>query len=317
MASGPGQPALSAMAALIAAFLWATYYLFVLSLHASTLPAAVLVYPFLFGGLAYLAFALLRGHGRAFLAVWRDPWGWVRMGLLFGMQAGVVAATYTAGAVDTSLLSLVGDVALTPIILMVLYHEATDRARSAVFWLGLVLACGGAALTILGGQSAPALSGVAWLVAPAVPVLVAFYFLLSAKANQRTPMTAIIAQSTLGAAFLGVLASPLLPGGAGGLWVPDPVDVALLAVLGVTSFFLGPYLYFRAIELAGLLLPALLMSSIPVFTLAISVVAFGTSPVLLGLAGIPIAVVGSVLALRGSHPGWAPEYDAPAGAAAK
>jgi drug/metabolite transporter (DMT)-like permease len=84
-----------------------------------------------------------------------------------------------------------------------------------------------------------------------------------------------------------------------------------VAGLGITSFFLGPYLYFRAIEWAGLLLPALLMATIPVFTLFLALAAFHTAPVLLGLVGIPVAVVGAALALRGSHPGWTPNYATP------
>jgi len=305
-----GKPAAAGILALVASLLWASYYLFVLYLDPRMGPAGLLTYPFLFGGLGYFVLTVGEGHGRLLLQLWRDPSAYLRMGLLYGMQVGVLASTYTAGAVDTSLLSLLGDVTLTPILVMLLLHQATDRARSPVFWTGVVLSTGGAALTILGGQSAPALQGAAWLVAPLVPLAVAFYFLLTAQANVRLPGSAVVAHATLGAAVLGALTSPWLPGGATGLGIANPTDLVLVAGLGVTSFFLGPYLYFRAIEWAGLLLPALLMATIPVFTLFLALAAFHTAPVLLGLLGIPVAVLGAALALRGSHPGWTPRYAA-------
>jgi len=313
--SAASRPVIAGVAALVASLLWASYYLFVLYLDPTMGPAALLAYPFLFGGIVYGALAVAEGHGRVLLRLFTEPAAYLRMALLFGMQVGVLASTYTAGAVDTSLLSLVGDVTLTPILVMVLLHQATDRARSAPFWAGVTLSTAGAALTILGGRSAPALHGWAWLVAPLVPLGVAFYFLLTARANIRLPGTAVVAHATLGAAALSIFASPLLPEGVHGLAIVSPLDLVLVAGLGVTSFFLGPYLYFRAIEWAGLLLPALLMATIPVFTLFLALAAFHTAPVLLGLLGIPIAVVGAALALRGSHPGWTSDYAPPASAA--
>jgi drug/metabolite transporter (DMT)-like permease len=309
--SAAGRPVVAGMAALLASLLWASYYLFVLYLDPTMGPAGLLAYPFVFGGIAYTLVAVGQGYGRVMVQLFREPSGYLRMLLLFGMQVGVLASTYTAGPVDTSLLSLVGDVTITPILVMVLLRQATDRARSPAFWTGVVLSTAGASLTILGGRSAPALHGLAWLVAPVVPLAVAFYFLLTAQANIRLPGTAVVAQATLGAAALSLLASPLLPGGAGGLGIASPTDLVLVAGLGVTSFFVGPYLYFRAIEWAGLLLPALLMATIPVFTLFLALAAFHTAPVLLGLIGIPVAVVGAALALRGSHPGWTPTHTSP------
>lgn len=306
----PSRTSRAVVAALAASVLWASYYLFVLVLQPTSGPAAVLTWPFLFGGIAYLALAVAQGHRANLGPITREGAAYLRISLLAGMQVGVLASTYVAGAVDTSLLSLLGDVVLTPILVMVLLHQARDRARSAGFWGGVSIATAGSALTIVGGQSAPALHGWAYLVAPAVPLLVAFYFLVTARANIRMPATVVVAHATLGAAGICLLISPLLPGGSAGLGIASPTDAILLAGLGVTSFFLAPYLYFRAIEWAGLLLPALLMSTIPVFTLLLSEAAFRSAPAWLGVLGIPIAVVGSVLSLRGAHPGWAPSHGA-------
>ena len=54
------------------------------------------------------------------------------------------------------------------------------------------------------------------------------------------------------------------------------------------------------------------MASIPVFTLFVSAAIFHTIPPLLGLAGVPLAVVGAVLALQGAHPPWSRRYGAAA-----
>ena len=48
------------------------------------------------------------------------------------------------------------------------------------------------------------------------------------------------------------------------------------------------------------------MTGNPNFTLALAVTLERTVPPALALAGLPIALVGSILALRGPHPGWAP-----------
>jgi drug/metabolite transporter (DMT)-like permease len=224
------------------------------------------------------------------------------------MQLSVLAATLSAGAVDTALLSLVGDVVLTPILLILLFREGVERARSVVFILGLVLSTAGASLTIVGGGSAQPLTGWAWLVAPAVPFTVAVYFLASARASRKVPMTAVVGHATVGAGLVGLVIAPLLPGGAPGLILHSPADVAVVVSLGLTSFFLAPLLYFRAIELAGLLLPALLMATIPVFTLLLSLGLLGVIPPWLAILGVPIAVLGAIFALQGSHTPWAPEY---------
>ena len=122
---------------------------------------------------------------------------YVRSALLIAMQVSVLASTYVAGPVDTSLLSLVGDAALTPLLLIVIYREGADRARSPFFLGGLVLSISGATLTIVGGQGARDIQGIGWLVTPAVPLAVALYFLLSARASLRIPSDAALAQSML------------------------------------------------------------------------------------------------------------------------
>jgi len=296
----------SAALAVFAAFLWATYYIFVLSVRSA--PAAIVAWPFLAAGVVFVGVVVQRGHVGQLLALWGSPMAYFRSALLIGMQVSVLASTYVAGPVDTSLLSLVGDAALTPVLLIVIYREGADRARSPYFLGGLTLSIAGATLTIVGGQGAKVIHGIGWLVAPVVPLTVALYFLLSARASMRVPSDAVLAQSMLVAAFGSIALSPLLPGGVQGLGVGSLHDAVFLIVLGLTSFFLAQVLYFKAIELAGIFLPTLLMATIPVFTLIVAVTVLGETSTWIALAGIPIAVGGGLLAMRGSHPAWTPSY---------
>jgi drug/metabolite transporter (DMT)-like permease len=292
----------------LSGFLWATYYLFVLGVTPRVAPSALIFYPFLFGGLGYVAWVLPRREARPLLRLSFTGGAWVRVGLFVLMQVAVLAAALTAGPVDTSLLSLVGDVVLTPFLVMVLLREGTDRARSPGFLTGVGLSAAGAVLTIGAGNTIAPLQGWGLLVGPAVPLSVAFYFLLAARAALTVPTAAVVGQATLGSALVALAISPLLPGGWAGLVVSSPVDLGLLAALGLTSFFLAPLIYFDAIHRAGLVLPALLMAGIPGFTLLLSWFVLGIVPTLLAIAGIPLAVVGALLAIRGGHVPWTPSY---------
>lgn len=284
---------------LAAAFLWATYYVFVLAVEGLATPAAVIVYPFVFGGIAYALWAIAAGHGKALVALWWQPMAYVRTSLLVGMQVSVLAATYLTGPVDASLLSLIGDVVMTPLIVAFVLGAHRAHVRSAAFSVGLLLSLVGGSLTIAGGQSLGAVHDLGWLVVPAVPITVATYFLLSARENERTAPSAVVAQSMLAAAIASALLSPLLPGGAPGLVVADPYVLGVLAAIGVTSFFLAPMVYFLAIGRIGLVTPPMLMTGIPVFTLVLSATVLRLSVPWIAAAGIPVAVVGAILTLRG------------------
>jgi drug/metabolite transporter (DMT)-like permease len=284
---------------LLAALLWATYYLFALWLRSGTPPSATLAFPFLYGGLAYSIFAVSRGHGKAWLALWRSPSAYLRIGLLAGMQVSVLAATYLAGPVDSALLSLIGDVVVTPILVAYLLGIGRAQVQTALFAVGIVLSVAGGGLTIVAGQRLSGLSDWGWLVVPVLPLTVAAYFLLTARANRTLPPSAVVSQSMFGAGLVCVLLAPAVPGGIGGLAGTDPYSALLLLLCGVTSFFLAPALYFLAIERAGLIVPPMLMTGIPVFTLIFSFAILGIALPWLGVAGIPIAVVGALLALRG------------------
>jgi drug/metabolite transporter (DMT)-like permease len=293
---------------LIAALGWASYYIFVLRITPGTAPSAILVYPFLIGGVAYAAWAVGTGDARAFVRLWRDPGSYLRTGLLVGMQFSVLAATYLTGPVDASLLSLIGDVVATPLIVAILLGRHREQIRSRLFAVGLVLSLAGGTMAIVGGQSLTAVKGWGWLAVPAVPLTVAFYFLLTARANERAPATAVVGQSMLAAGVVTLLLAPLVPGGWSGVASVAPGPFLILVVTGLTSFFLAPALYFIALHRVGLVIPPMLMTGIPVFTLFLSAIVLGLALPLVAVLGIPVAVVGAVLTLRAepSSDGTAP-----------
>lgn len=286
-------------AAVLAAFLWAAYYGFVLGLHGTVSPIAVITYPFLVGGAAFLVRSAYRGDLRAWGPLFRSWAQWARVLMFWGAQVGIVLLALESASVDAALLSLLGDAIATPLLVLLLFREGPDRIRSPLFLAGLVLSTGGAALTILAGGSVVPLSGISIAVAPLIPLLVAGFFTSTARAARRISVDALVGQAALVAGALGLPVALLVPSAAGPLGLPDPTAFVLLAATGLVSFFLAPRLYFAAIARAGIILPALLMASIPIFTLGIAAALTRTLPPPLGLAGVPLAVVGAVLAIEG------------------
>jgi drug/metabolite transporter (DMT)-like permease len=284
--------------ALLAALLWALYYIFVLAVTPRVAPSAVFAFPFLFGGIAYAGWSARAGHLAEFVTLWRDPMSYVRIALLVGMQLSVLASTYLAGPVDTSLLSLVGDVVLTPVIVAVWLLAYRERFRSPVLLAGMGLCLVGGGLAIAGGHGLTALSGWGYTVILVIPLTVAFYFLACARANEHHPPSAVVGQSMLGAALVGFAIAPLLPGGWSGLAVPGVVPWVVLMATGLTSFWLAPALYFDSIRRAGYVVPPMLMTGIPVFAGLLGWLLLGIAIPFVGVIGIPVAVVGALVTLR-------------------
>ena len=298
MARVASAKSVAAVLSLLSAFGWATYYIFVLAITPGTTPSAILVYPFLYGGIAYALWAILAGHGAAFVQLWRSPAAYLRTALLVGMQLSVLAATYLTGPVDAALLSLIGDVVVTPVLVAFAFSVHRREIRSTWFTVGALLSLVGGAMAIAGGKEVSAIHSWGWLVVPAVPLTVALYFLLTALANRETAASAVVGQSMLAASLVTVVIAPAIPGGWAGLAVVTPYPVVVLLVLGLTSFFLAPVLYFEALARGGLVLPPMLMTGIPVFTLLLSATVLHLAVPFVALLGIPVAVLGALLALR-------------------
>ena len=289
---------LAAVLSLLSAFAWATYYIFVLAITPGTAPSAILIYPFLYGGIAYALWAVLAGHGLAFAKLWRSPSAYLRTGLLVGMQLSVLASTYLTGPVDAALLSLIGDVVVTPVLVAFAFQVHRREIRTTWFAVGALCSLVGGAMAIAGGKGLSAIHDWGWLAVPAVPLTVALYFLLTAIANRETAPSAVVGQSMLAASLITMLVAPAIPGGWAGLAVTAPFPMVVLLTLGLTSFFLAPVLYFEALARGGLVIPPMLMTGIPVFTLLLSAIILHLAVPLVALLGIPVAVLGALLALR-------------------
>jgi drug/metabolite transporter (DMT)-like permease len=309
VASERGSRTVAIGLSVAASLAWATYYIFVLAISPGTRPSAIMAYPFLFGGAAYLIWASTEHHFREFWSMWLDPQAWVRTSLLVVMQLSVLAATYLTGPVDASLLSLIGDVVATPLVVAFILGAHRDQIRTRWFAAGVTLSLAGGTMAIVGGRSLSGIPAAGWLVVPTVPIAVAFYFLLCARANERSPASVVVGQSMLASGLVLVLLAPAIPGGWAGLVAVGPVSSwAILAALGLTSFFLAPVIYFIAIARAGLVIPPMLMTGIPVFTLLLSATVLHLGLPLIAALGIPVAVAGGLLILRGgaSHPSPVP-----------
>jgi drug/metabolite transporter (DMT)-like permease len=194
---------------------------------------------------------------------------------------------------------LIGDVVATPILAALVLGAHRLQLRSPRFVVGLLLCLTGGSMAIAGGHVLGAIPPLGWIVVPAVPLSVAGYVLLAARASERSPASAVVGQSVLASGLVLVVLAPAIPGGWSGL-VPEGWEPwTILTALGMTSFFAAPLLYFAAIGRAGLFLPPMLMTGIPVFTLLLSAIFLHLSLPLIALLGIPVAVMGGVLVIRG------------------
>jgi drug/metabolite transporter (DMT)-like permease len=287
--------------AILAAFFWATYYLFVLLLGDRISPVGLLFEPFLLGGLAYLLWCLYEGNAGVFVRLFGSLAQWGRILLFVLNQVAILSLTLAGGAVDASLLSLVGDAALTPLFVMAFYNEGRNRLTSPFFLGGLLLSITGAILTILAGGTVVPLRGIYLVLAAIIPLAIAGFFVTAAKEGRRTPVSAVAGNAALGAGLVALLGIVLVPTEAQILWPGTPYDLGLLAGAGILSFCVAPALYFAAIARAGIILPALLMAGIPIFTLGIATALSGHLPPLLALLGVPVAIIGALLAIEGNR----------------
>lgn len=293
------------LASVGAAFLWATYYVFLLLLPKVS-PLFLTLLPFLVGALGF--FALLAFQGSP-VRDWSKGWAhWgtlFRGGLLLALQVDVVLATRTTGAVDTALATLLGDVLVTPLLVSANLGSGAHRLRWRSFQAGIGLSTAGAVLAIVGGGAVSGLRPEGMLLLLPLPVFVGVYFASVARRAEKEPMPRLVAQASATAALLGLPVGFLL----GGAWFSasglTAGSLGVLAVMGLTSFFVAPWAYFYAASRLSLVVPAVLQALIPVFTLLL-VLAFALGPVgPYAWVGVPLAFAGGVLAV------WEPPGGAP------
>lgn len=288
---------LAGLAGGLAAFIWASYYVLLLLLPGVP-DATVIVVPFAVGGLAFLAGFPGRTSGSRGTLLRRllTVRGLLQGGLFLLLQLDVVLATRWAGAVDASLVTLLADVVATPLLVFALFREDTERFRSPSFWLGVVIAAGGSVGAIAGGRSGGPLSLAGLLALLPLPFLVAVFFVWVNQEGRRTSVGDVLGASALMAALLGTVGA-LAVLGIAWLSVPvSPYDWLVLVVMGLSSFYLAQWAYFWAAGKTTILIPAVLQSLIPVFTLLlVAALRFPVPP--LAWLGVPLAFAGSAIAV--------------------
>lgn len=290
--------ALAGAAGAFAAVQWAAYYVFVLLLP-SRADLLILEIPFLSAGLAFL---LPRpgnpaGGPVVLLRTFASPGGLLRGGMLLLLQVDVIVSTRWAGAVDASLATLLADVVATPLLVYAFYREDADKVRALAFWSGVVIASAGAAVTILAGGSSGPLSLTSGLVLVPLPLLIAVYFVAVNQECKRTPSGEVLGAAGLMAFALGVVPGLFLLGPSAWTVPLSLLQVLVLVVIGLTSFFLAPWAYFWAAGRTTIVIPAVLQALIPVFTVILVGLLGLESVPELAWVGIPMAFGGSVLAL--------------------
>lgn len=302
---------LSGLAGGFAAFVWGAYYILLLFLP--RVPTAeVVVLPFLVAGLSFLLWHPGRapGHGPGTMLRLLVSWQGLALGAIYVvLQVDVVEATRLAGAVDTSLVTLLADVVATPLLVFALYRQDVDRLRSPLFWTGVGVATAGATWTIVGGGSTEPLTQLGALSLLPLPFLVAVLFVWVNQAARKVPAGDVLGAAVLLAGVMGALVSFLLYGASWVLTPITPVDGLLLLVMGITSFYLAPWAYFWAAQKTTILLPAVLQALIPVFTLILVAALASYLGMTVGWVawlGVPLAFFGSALAVLEPKKGRSP-----------
>lgn len=294
----PPSKAFPISLAFAAAILWATYYPFILWLSPNA-DGAILAFPFLFGGVPFLLLALVRwpasgGHLHKTLT---NPAVLLAGVLLGALQADVILATRLAGAVTTSILTLLGDVALIPAMNYAFWHEGGDRVMRWIFWVGIAIAAIGGTLSIVGEGGLARLSEEAWLLALPLPFLVGGYFVLVARISSDMPMESVVGSASLVAFGLGSLGALFVVGSGG---FPGPLDLsgwAVLALIGITTFFIAPWSFFESARRVTVVVPAVINGTIPIFTLVFVVVLLNEHVSAVAAVGVPLAFLGAAIAL--------------------
>jgi drug/metabolite transporter (DMT)-like permease len=285
--------------AILASILWATYFPFVLY-FTSDQYGVLLALPFLFGGLPFFLLTLARSReaARNSIALMATPAVILCAVLLVALQLDVILSTNWAGAVPTSLFSLLGDIAMIPLMNYAIYREGGERLRYPLFGTGVAVAGAGAAIVVISGGGSSLGLGWAWLITLPIPFLVGGYFLLVARMTNTAPIDGVVSSVTLLAFFMSFLGAFLVLGAG---WFPGaftPREYGLLALIGITTFFLGPWAFFEASRRLTVVIPAVINATIPIFTTVFVVLLFNLPLTVAIFVGVPLAFVGSALALR-------------------
>jgi drug/metabolite transporter (DMT)-like permease len=283
---------------LLASVLWAAYFPLVLYFSPDQY-GVLLAMPFLFGGLPFFALTLIgsRKAARKSLGLMKTPPVILCAALLVALQLDVIISTKWAGAVPTSLFTLLGDIAAIPIMNFAFFGEGGARLRYPLFGSGVVVAGAGAAIVVLGGSTSHLGLSWDWLMTLPLPFLVGGYFLGVARMTRDEPIDCMVSSVTL-LAFLMSLVGGVIVLGTGPFSGPFTTsEYGLLALIGLTTFFVAPWAFFDSSRRLTVVIPAVINATIPIFTTFFVVWLFNWPLTTAIYVGIPLAFVGGALAL--------------------
>ena len=274
----------------LAAFVWSTYYVFVISIDALN-PLSLFFYPALFGGVLFVGYGAYTRGKIPRPSMKRD---YILPGIGYSSsQLLIVLSTVANGGVLTSTFILLGDTIISPLIVYFI-GRSRFRPSPALLFPGMaVLIASAAALTLFGGTiGARSLSGVILLLL--IPPALSLFFVYTNERIMAEGMAEILTPAFLSSSLF-VLVYVLLTGRTYAVAFGGFANLAVLFVIGATSMFLGYILFFRASRTTGFTLSSILMALIPPFTLILGAMFLGIVATSVSIFLIILAALGAVI----------------------
>lgn len=273
-----------------AAFVWATYYVFVILIDALN-PIALFLYPALVGGLLFLAYGLLR-RGRIPRPSRTRDYLLPGAGYL-ASQILILLSTLANGGVLTSTFILLGDTIVSPSIVFALGRNRY-RPKLALLSAGLLVLVTSAAVLTLYGGSLGARSAWGMVLLLLIPPSLSLFFVYTNERIMAEGVAEILTPAFLVSSVL-ILVYVLASGHSSSLSFGGASELVILLLIGATSMFVGYVLFFRASRMTGFTLSSILMALIPPFTLILGVLFLGLTATIATSFLIVLAAVGAVL----------------------
>ncbi len=276
--------------AVLSAFVWSTYYVF-LHMLGRTSYFSIFLYPSLVGGVLFLIYGAVKERG-IHLPTRKADLLIPALGYL-SSQLAIIFSTLVNGGVITATFVLIGDAIMSPAII---YLIGRNRfiPNFLLFLPGIILLIlSSVALTLFGGQFAVhSLYGL--MLVGIVPVLISIFFVYTNERIMTDGMARILAPTFFVSSAIAFFPMLFLQDPVA-MVIPGISDLLILLAIGATSMFAGYWLFFAASELTGFTLTSILMCMIPVFTLLLSVSLIGFSLTPVSVLLVIGAVLGSAM----------------------
>lgn len=285
-----GIKVISSLSGIAAAFVWATYYLFIYYAYELN-KFLIFSIPALSGSALLIILNIKSTRSLDYLMDKKL----IFTGLLyFANQFFIILSSERNGSVITALGVLLGDAVLTPIVTIVMKIN-TFRIKYHIFVISMFLVLPSAILLTLYGRSVKVSGIFGLLFLLGVILLLPIFFILL-----NTSVTRMGSYQAISGTFLwpGILVF-----GVGIFFIhgitpfQESVSALFLVFAGFTSMGLAYILYFRSVEKAGFAITGFLQSLIPIFTALLVFFFEKTQISTLDIILISITILGTILAM--------------------